>query len=139
MSILQFAEHFQLIFVNSNVNNDQQIKQKRPNFFCKLFRIIEFFLLSLLREATLESKVAATNRKTSVFLLRTSKTFSNVELFSIFSQTFLGLIFDTKIITMLLKQSAVKNNCVSYVSKHLKYCLQINKYWLNKSACLNIV
>ena len=73
----------------------------------KFFRIIKFFYLVLLREATLKSKVAPTNCNSSAFLLNTSKTFSNFELFSIFSQTFLELIFASKIKAMLLKQSAV--------------------------------
>ena len=97
--------------------------------FCKLFRIIKFFFLIHLRKATLESKVAPTNRNNSAFLLHTNKCFSNIELFFIFSQTFLKLIFATK---MLLKQSAVlftswqKKYCVYYVPEHLKYCTQIN-------------
>ena len=96
-SISQFFKHFQLIFDNSNVN-DKQIKQKRANFFfCKLFRNIKFFFLILLGEATLESIVTPTNRNSSAFLLHTSKTFSKAELFFIFSQTFLKLIFATKI------------------------------------------
>ena len=109
MSILQFSEHFQLICDNSNVNNDKQIKQRMANvFFCKLFRIIKLFLLILLRKVSLESKVASTNRNSSAFLLYSSKTPSNVELFSIFSQTFFWqLIFAIKIKTMLLKQSFV--------------------------------
>ena len=107
MSILQFMEHFQLIFDNLNVNNDKQITQKSCElFFCKLFRIIKYFFLILLREATMESKVVSTNRNSSASLLHTSKTFSNVELFTIFSQIFLELILATKIKTMLLKQSA---------------------------------
>ena len=76
-------------------------------FFCKLFRINKFFFLILLKEAILESKFAPTNRNSSAFLLHNSKSFSNDKLFSIFSQTFLELIFATKIKTMLLKQSAV--------------------------------
>ena len=103
VSILQFFEHFQLISDNSNVNNDKQIKQKMAFFFCKLFRIIKYFFLILLGEATLESKVVPTNRNSSAFLLRCSKTFSNVESFSTFSHTFLELIFSTKIKTVLLK------------------------------------
>ena len=59
----------------------------------KLFRIIKFYFVILLREATLESKVAATNRNNSAFLLHTSKTFSKVELFSIFTETFFGTNF----------------------------------------------
>ena len=74
-------------------------------FFCKLFRIIRFFFPILLRKATLKSKVAPIN--SLAFLLHTSKIFSNVELFSIFLQTFLELIFATKIKTMLLKQSNI--------------------------------
>ena len=136
MSILQFSKHFQLIFDNSNVNNDKQIqvKQKMANFFCKLFKIIKFFFLILLRKAILESKVAPPNRNSLTFLLHTRKTFYNVELFSIFSPTFVELIFATKLIKMLLKQSAVlftsckKKYCVYYVCEHLKYFTQINKY-----------
>ena len=88
---------------------------------CELFIIIKFFFLSLLRESTLESNIAPTNRYSLVFLLYTSKSFFNVELFSIFAQTFLELIFATKIKTMLLKQSVlktVKKNiaCVRYLN-----------------------
>ena len=126
----------------SNVNNDEQ---KMANFFLQTFQNYQIFLPILLRKATLESKVAPTNCNSSAFLLHTSKTLSNVELFSNFSHAFLELLFATKIKTMLLKQSAVpftrcqKTYCVYYVSEHLKYCTQINEYRLNKNACLNIV
>ena len=83
MSILQFSEYFQLIFDNSNVNN----KQMPELFFSKLFRIIKFFFLNLLRKAVLKLKVFPTNRNSSAFLIHTSKSVS------IFSQTFLKLIF----------------------------------------------
>ena len=110
-------------------------------FFCKLYRIIKFFFFNLLREATF----ASTKRNSSAFLLQPSKTFFNVVQFSIFSQTFLVLIFAFKIKTMLLnkKKTAVlftsyqKN--IAYVSEHLIYCIQINEYCLNKNACLNII
>ena len=75
-------------------------------------------------------------------LLHTSKTIFNLKLFSIFSQTFMELMFATKIKTMLnqlFSLPAVKKYCVYYMSEHLKYCTQINEYWLNKNACLNIV
>ena len=104
MSILQFSKHLQLIL---NVNNEKQRKQKTVNVFLQTLQNYQIFLLILLRKATLESKVTPTNLNSSAFLLHTSQTFSNVELFSIFSQTFLELIFATKIKTMLLKQSAV--------------------------------
>ena len=61
------------------------------------------------------------------FLLHNSKSFSKVELFSIFPKTFLELIFHHQ----------NKNNVVetiSYVPEHLKYCTQINEYWLNKNS-----
>ena len=63
---------------------------------CKLFRMIKFFFIILLREATLESNVAPTNRNSSAFLLNTNKIFSNVELFSIFLNKFFLLIFTTE-------------------------------------------
>ena len=44
VSILQFSGHFQLIFDNSNVNNDTQIKQKMANFFLQTFQNYQFFL-----------------------------------------------------------------------------------------------
>ena len=45
---------------------------------------------------------------------------------------------------MLLKQSAVLCYHLSKkywysLSEQKKYCLQINKYWINKNACLNTV
>ena len=70
-------------------------------------------------------------RNSSAFLLHTKKIFSNFELFSIFSQSLLELIFATKIKTILLKQSAVLFTSVYYVSEHLQYCTQINEYWLH--------
>ena len=147
VSILQFFEHFQLIFDISNVNNDKQIKQKIGElFFWNLFRIIKFFFLILLREVTLESKIATTNRNISAFLLYTSKTFPNVEnvVFHFFTN-FFGTNFRHQnknsvvetISCFVFKLS--KKYCVYYVSEHLKYCSQINEYWLNKNACVNIV
>ena len=106
-------EHFQLIFDNSNVNNEKQIKQKMMNFlFFANFSQLSNFSSS---EATLDSKVAPTKGISLAFQLHTSKTFSNAELFS-------------KINTMLLKQSAIlftscqKNIAyMYYVSEHLKH------------------
>ena len=62
------------MFDNSNVNNDKQIKQKTTNFCSAIFRIIKFFFHMLWKEATLEFKVAPTNRNSSALLLHTSKT-----------------------------------------------------------------
>ena len=119
MNILQYSEHFQLIFDNSNKTNQIFIK---------------FFFLILLREATWKSKVAPTNLNSSAFL------------FSIFSQIFFGTNFRyqnksnvIEIINGLFLPAAKKKYCVCYVSEHLKYCTQINEYWLNKNACLNII
>ena len=103
-----------------DVNNDKQIKQKMANFFLQTFQNYQIFL----------RHPASNNRNSSAFLLHTSKTFSNIELFSIFSQTSLGQIFATKIKTMLLKQSAVlfTSSQKIFVSEHLKYYTQINEY-----------
>ena len=113
--------------------------------FWKLFRIIKFFFLILLREATAELKVAPTNYNSSAFLLRTSNTFSNVELFFHFFTNFFGTNFRhpnknnvVETISCFVYQLS-KKYCVHYVSEHLKYCSQITEYWLIKNACLNIV
>ena len=41
--ILQFSEHFKLIFDNSNANNDKQIKQKMTNLFSVNFSKLSNF------------------------------------------------------------------------------------------------
>ena len=118
-------EHFQLIFDNSNVNSDKQIKQKMANFFSANFsELSKFFFLILRREVTLESKVVATKRNSSAFLLHASKTFSNVKVISIFSQTFLELIFTSKIKTMLLNN----HSAVLFTSfqKNIAYIMCLN-------------
>ena len=96
-------------------------------FFSKLFRITKFFFFILRRESTLESKVAPTKRNSSTFLLHSTKTFSNVELFSIFSQTILELIFATKIKTNQLF-------CLPTVKKilHILYVWTLKILFMNK-------
>ena len=106
--ISTFSEHitiFRTLSIDIWQLKCQQRQTKNVKKVCKLYRIMKFFFLILLRKATLESKIAPTNRNSSAFLLYTSKTFLNAELFSIFSQTFLELIFATKI--KIMKQSAV--------------------------------
>ena len=125
-----FSEHI-TIFRTLSIDIWQlKCQQRQTNetksgepFFCKLFRIVQLLGLILLREATLESKVAPTNSNSSAFLLHTSKTFSNLELFSIFSQTFLELIFATKIKTTLLKQSAV---LFTSCQRNIAYIMYLN-------------
>ena len=109
--ISTFSDHI-LIFKTLSIDIDilisttiQKIKRKMANFF-----FIKFFFLIFLRKTTLESKVTPTNSNSSAYLLHTSQTFCNVELYSNFSQYFLELI--AKIKTMLLKQSIVLfTNC----------------------------
>ena len=121
--ITTFSEH-NTIFWTPKCQQWQTHKTKNGKlFFCKLF--------ILLRKATLESKVAPTNSNTS-------KTFSKVELFCIFSQTFFGTKFRyqnknkvNETIGYFVYQ-LLKKYCVYYVSERLKYCTQINKYWFNK-------
>ena len=43
---ITISEHFQLIFDNSNVNNDKQIKQKKPKNFCCNFSELSNFSFS---------------------------------------------------------------------------------------------
>ena len=121
------------------------------NIFLQVFQNYQIVFLILLRETTLESNVSPTNRNSSAFLLHTNKIFYNIELFSICSQTFWELIFATKITTIQYIHTYYTNTiscfvyqlskeyCVYYLSEHFKYCSQINEYWLNKNACLNIV
>ena len=101
--IITFSEHI-TIFRTFSIDIWQLKCQQRETDRTKNGELYfwKFFFLIILREATLESKVVPANRNSSALLLYTSKTFS------IFSQTFLELIFTTKIKTMLLKQSAVK-------------------------------
>ena len=108
-----------------NVNNDKQIKKK-----WKPFQNYQICFLILLREATLESKIAPTNLKISAFLIHTSRTFSNVELFSIF-QPFMELYIKNvaETISCFIYQLS-KKYCVYYVSEHLKIFSQINEYCL---------
>ena len=63
---------------------------------------------------------------------RLCKTCTNVDLFSVFSQTF--NFRDQNVVDQLSKKY-----CLYYVYEHLKYYTQINIYWLNKNVCLNIV
>ena len=72
MKILQFAEHYQLIFDNAMSTTTNKLNRKWRTFFCKLLRI-KFFFLILLREVTLESKAVPTNHKNPAFHLHTGK------------------------------------------------------------------
>ena len=111
LSILQFSKHFQLIFDNLNLNKAIQIKQN-------------IAILILLREATLESKIAPNNRNSQEFLLHTSKTFSNVELFSIFSQ----LVFGTNFHYQNKNNVAETISCLLFTScqKNIAYIMCLN-------------
>ena len=128
--ISTFSEHitiFQTLSIDIwQLKCQQRHTNKTKNgnvFFCKLFRIIKFLFVILLRKTTLESKVASTNRNSSTFLLHTSKIFYNVELFSNFSRTFLELIFATKIKTMFSKQSA---GLLTSCQKNIAYIMCLN-------------
>ena len=143
MTIWQFSEHFQLIFENSNVNNDKQLKQtEAANFFSVNFSELSNFSSSSFWEKQVWNQKFVLLTATVGHSYYTSKTFSNVELFFIFSQTFLELIFSTKIENNVVETISCfvyqlsKKYCVNehYVSEHLKYCSQINEFWVNKNA-----
>ena len=131
--ISTFSEHI-TIFRTSSIDIWQlKYQQRQTNktkngklFVCKFLRIIKFFFFILLRKATLESKVAPTNRNSSAFLLHTSKIFYNVELFSIFFRTNFrhqnkNNVVET--ITCFVYQLS-KKYCVYHMSEHLKYWTQ---------------
>ena len=124
VSILQFPQHFQLIFDNSNVNKRQTKNCRSVDRYLFIYNLQSYKIFlphpSKRNHFVIESC-------SSYPLLNTSKTWSNVEFFG-------AIIFATKIKTMLLKQPAVLLiNC----QKNIAYimCLntspQINEYWLN--------
>ena len=119
MSIFQFSQRFQLIFDNSNVNNDTQIKQKMANFFSALFRIIKFFFIILLKNATLESP----------FITLSCFPFLHKFFWNNFRHQNKNNVIET--ISCFVYQLS-KKYCVNYMSEHLKYCIQIKEYWLKK-------
>ena len=146
MSILKFSEHFQLIFDNSNVNNDKQIKQKMPNFFSANFSELSMFSSSSFWEKHLRNKKLilpiSTARRSGYTLVR---PFPTLNCFPFFRNCFGTNKFRhqnknnvVETISLFVYQLS-KKYCEYYVSEHLKYCTQINEYCLNKNACLNIV
>ena len=139
---------FLTLIIFDNWNTNKQLTKNGGSGvyieFIPLFiisRIIKFFFLILLREATLQSEVASTNRNSSASLLHTSKTSSNVEFFTnFFGTNFRHQNKNNVIETISCFVDQLSNKyCVYYVSEHLKYCSQTNEYWLNKYSCLTIV
>ena len=139
--ILQFSEHFQLIFDNSNVNNDKQIKHKIANFFSANFSKLSNFSLSSFWEKPFWYQklllLTATVWRYCYTLIRPFPTLSCLPFFgtNFRHQNKNNFIEATSYFVYQLS----KKYCIYYVSEHLKYCRQINEYWLNKNACLNIV
>ena len=115
------------------------------NFFLQTFQNYQIFL----PHPSERRKVAPTNRNSQSFPLHTSKTFSNVELFSIFSHIFLELIFGhqnknnvVETISCFVYQLSNKY-CVYYVSEHLKSPSnqrrnEVTKHWRNVKETANI-
>ena len=84
------------------------------------FRIIKFFFLNVLGEATLESKAVLSIRNAWVFLLNTSKTCSNVELFSSFPATFFGTNYRDQHINNVIEATSCS---VDQLSKNIVYIM----------------
>ena len=131
--INMFSEHITILRTLSIDIWQLKCQQRQTNktktgklFFGKLFRIIKFFFPILLRKATLKS----------AFLLHTSKTFFTKFFATNFRHQNKNNVGE-KFCCFVNQLS--KKYCVYYVTEHLKYCTQINEYWLNKYACLNIV
>ena len=70
------------------VNNDKQIKQKMANFILQTFQNYQIFPPHSSEISNMISEVSFTNRNSSALLLHAGKTFSNLELFFIFSFTY---------------------------------------------------
>ena len=115
VSIFQFSEHFQLIFGNSNVNNGKQMKQKIANFS----ELPNFSSSSLWAKPLWNQKLlllTATAQRSCHTLVR---YFTTLSFFSIF----LELIFESKIKSVLLKQSAV---LLTSCQKNIVYIMSLN-------------
>ena len=108
---------------------------------CQQWNYNLLFFIILLRETTLESKVAPTNRNSSASLFTLVRPFPKLSFFNSFTNFFWtnfchqnkNNVVET--ITCFVYQLPRKK-CVYYVSEHLKYCTQINEYWLN-NKCLS--
>ena len=123
--ISTFSEHITIFRTLSiDIFDNSKTKKCRTFFFCKLFRITQFFFHNLLREATSESKVAPTNRNSSDSCYTLVRPFPTLSCFPKKQQrTFLELIFANKIKTMLLKQSSV---LLTYYQINIAYIMCLN-------------
>ena len=127
-SMLQFSEHFQLIFNNSNVNNGKEVKQKLANFFLQTFQNYQIYLN---HPSERSQKLLLLTATVWRFCYTPVRPYPWV-VFHFFFLNFLKLIFATKIKTMLLKQSAV----VYQLSKK-KYILRKLCVWTPKILYAN--
>ena len=129
--ISTFSEHI-IIFRTLSIDIWQLKCQQRQTknglsdfieFICLFIicRIIKFFFVILLREATLESKVVSTNLNSSAFLFQRWVVVH-------FLQTFLEIIYATTIQRKYWNNQLSKKYCVDYVFEQLKYCSQITEY-----------
>ena len=96
-----FPNTFNWYLTTQMSTNKKKCNKKWQTFFLQIFRKYHIFLLLiLLRKAILVWKT----RRSCYTLVR---PFPTLSCFPFFSQTYLDLIFATKIKTILLKQSAV--------------------------------
>ena len=139
--ISTFSEHI-IVFRTLSIDiwqlkcqqrQENKTKNKELVYLQSFLLLIKFVFLILLREATLESKVAPTNRNSSA-LLSCFPFFPNFFATNFLYQTKNNVV---KTINCFVYQLS-KKYWVYYVSEHLKYCSPINEYWLNKNAnCYN--
>ena len=80
--------------------------------------------------------LTATARRSCSTLVR---PFSMLSCFPFFHKLFWNQNKNNVVETVSCFVYLLKKYCTDYMSEHLKYCTQINEYWLNKTACLNIV
>ena len=141
---VQISKHFKLIFDNSNVSNDKQIKQNKTigSFFSVNFsELSNFSSLSFWGKPLWNQKL---------LLLTASTQRPCYPVVSWIAFHFFTNFFETNFrhqnknyvvqtISCFFIYQLSKQYWIYYVSEHLKYCTQINEYWLNKNSCLNIV
>ena len=150
-NIIEFFIHLRLLLTPLRVNTtffkywQLQYQQRQTNETKngKLFRVMKFFFLIWWKPLWNQKLflLTATALHSCYTLVRPLPTLSCSPFFTYFFGTnFRHQNKNNVVVTIsCFVYQLSKKYCVSYVSEHLTYCTQINEYWLNKNACLNIV
>ena len=144
--ILQFANTFNCYLTTQMSTRGKQMKQKMANFFSENFSELSNFSSSSFWEKPLWNQklllLTATARRSCYILVRPVPALSCFTFFQkLFWNKFLATQNKNNVIETIsyFVYQLSKKYSIYYVSEHLKYSTQLNEYWLNKNACLNIV